>query len=74
MSFCHKLLLFPSYIFATRCRRPLIFQTLISVRLSFKCQRFFSSGFKNKVIRKGLFATNSDFLTPLNLQPDGVNL
>ena len=32
MSFCNKLKRFDSYIFATRCCRPLIFHTMNSVR------------------------------------------
>ena len=43
LSFCHKLKFSNLYIFATKCRRPLIFQTVISVRsynISLKYQRF----------------------------------
>ena len=39
MSCCHKLKMYNPYICATRCRRPLIFQTMNFVRskvLSFK--------------------------------------
>ena len=50
LSFCHKLYFSNLYIFATQCRRPVIFQTMNSVRpnnLSLKYQRFTSSDFKD---------------------------
>ena len=57
MSFCHKL--FPPYILATLCRRPMIIQTINSVRsnsLSLKYYRFIPSGCKDIGIRKFDFA------------------
>ena len=45
---------FNSYIFATQCRRPLIYQTMNnfrSIRLSLKYQRFTPSGCKDIGIR-----------------------
>ena len=47
LSFCSNLWFFNPYIFATLCRRPLIFQTVNSVRwnsLCLKYQRFTLSG------------------------------
>ena len=47
LSFCHKLEFSNIYIFATQCRRPLIFQTMNSVRsnnLSLKNQWYTPSG------------------------------
>ncbi len=49
LSFCYKLKLSNPYIFVSQCRRPLIFQTMNSVRsnnLNFKYQKFIPSGFK----------------------------
>ena len=51
---CHKLCCANSYIFATRWRRPLIFQIMISVRsnnLSLKYQRFKPLGSKDYIFR-----------------------
>ena len=36
LSFCHKLYFSNLYIFATQCRRPLIFQTMNSVKSKFE--------------------------------------
>ena len=47
LSLCHKIKYSCSYILATQCRRPLIFQTINSVRsnnLSLKYQRFTPTG------------------------------
>ena len=65
LSFCHKLWLSNPYIFATRCRRPLIFQTMISVIsncLSLKYQRFTPSGCKEIMFRKCMFVAKTQFL------------
>ena len=53
------------YIFATQCRRPLIFQTMNSVRpnnLSLKYQRFTSSDCKDIGIKQFEFVTKTQFL------------
>ena len=52
LSFCHKLWFSKSYIFATQCRRPLLFQTMNSIRsnnVSLKYQSFTPSGLKHIV-------------------------
>ena len=57
MSHCHKLKFSNHYIFATQCRRPSIFQTLISVtinNLSLKFQKFKPTGCEDKGILKNL--------------------
>ena len=56
---------FPPYILATRCRRPLMFQTMNSVRsnsLSLKYHRCTTSGCKNIGIRKFEFVAKTQFL------------
>ena len=60
LSFCHTL--YFSNIFTTQCRRPLIFQTMNSVRpnnLSLKYQRFTSSDCKDIGIRQLEFVKNN---------------
>ena len=60
LSFCHKLCFYN--IFATQCRRHMIFHTKVYVRsnsLSLKYLRFSLSGFKDIGIGKFEFATNS---------------
>ena len=55
LSFCHKLQFSKPYICATQCRRPLIFQTMNSVRsnsISVKYQRLKLSGCEGIDIRK----------------------
>ena len=62
---CHKLYFSNLYIFATQCRRPLIFQTMNSVKpknLSLKYQRFASSDCKDIGIRQFEFVTKPQFL------------
>ena len=66
LSFCHNLYFSNLYIFATQCRRPLIFQTMNSVRpnnLSLKQQRFTSSDCEDIGIRH--FVTKTQFLCPV---------
>ena len=56
LSLCHKLWFYNPYIFSTQSCKPLIFQTINSVRsinLSLKYQRFTPSGCKD--IRIGKF-------------------
>ena len=63
--FCHKLKLSPPHILATRCRRPLIFQTMSSVRsksLSLKYYRFTPSGCKDIEIKTFEFVAKTRFL------------
>ena len=65
MSFCHKHKFIYHYIFAIKCRRPLIFETVNSVKsngLSLKYQRFASSGCKDIGFRKFEFAAKTQFL------------
>ena len=65
LSLCHKLRFCNPYIFATQCRRPLIFQTMHSVRsnsLSLKYQGFSPSGCQYIGIRKYEFVTKTQFL------------
>ena len=60
------------YILATRCRRPLTFQTNNSVRsnsLSLKYHRFTPSGFEDIEIRKFEFVAKTQFLLPENVAP-----
>ena len=61
----HKFRCSRPYIFATQCRRPLIFQFMNSVRansLSLKCQSFTPSGYKDIGIRTFEFVAKSEFL------------
>ena len=66
-SLCLKFCFSNSYIFATKCRRPSIFQIIHSVRstlwniLSLKYQSFSSSGFKDEGIRKIEFVAKTQF-------------
>ena len=62
--FCHKLLYSNSDIFATRCRRPFIFQTKNYVRSNSQSLRFWfaPSGCKVMGIRKFEFVTRTQFL------------
>ena len=65
LSFCHKLCLANPDIFATWCCRPLIFQTMISVRsnnLILKYQGFTPSGCKDIGLRTFKFVANTQFL------------
>ena len=57
-----------NHLDATRCRKPLIFQTMISVRsnnLILKYQRFTPSGFKYIGLRTFKFVANTQFLNNL---------
>ena len=68
MIFCNKLKFFNPYIFSTRRRRPLIFQTINSVKsksLNLKCRRFTSSGCKDIGIRKSKLVVKTQFLFSL---------
>ena len=70
MSFCHKLCLANTDIFATRCCRPLIFQTMFFVRsnnLSLKYQRFTPLGYKDIGLRTFKFVAKTQFLWGLIL-------
>ena len=65
LSFCHKLKYFYPYILATQCRRPLIFQTINSVRPnnpSLKYQRFIPTGCRDIEIRKFEVVAKTQFL------------
>ena len=65
IEFCHKQWFSNLNIFATQCRRPLIFQTTNSARwnnLSLKYQRFSPLDCKNKGIRKSEFVAKNQFL------------
>jgi len=65
LSLCHKLCFSKSYIFGFQCRRPLIFQTMNSVRsnnISLKYQRFTTLDLKDIVIIKSEFVAKSQFL------------
>ena len=65
LSFRHKLKFLNPYIFATRCSRPLIFQTMNYVRsnsLKLKYYRFKPSGCKDIGIRKCEFVAKTQFL------------
>ena len=65
LSFCHKLYFSNIYIFAIQCRRPLIFQTMNSVRpnyLSLKYKRITKSDCKDTGIRQYEFVTKTQFL------------
>ena len=65
LSFCHKLSFSNPYIFVTRWWRPLIFQTINSVRSnnhSLKYQRFTSSDRKVIGIRLFEFLAKTQFL------------
>jgi len=58
-------LIFQFYIFATRCHKPLIFQTMNSVKsnsLNLKYRRFAPSGCKDIEIRKLGFVAKTQFL------------
>ena len=66
LSLCNKLGMSDSYIFATLCRRPQIFQTMNSVRsnnLSLKYQSFTTVGCKDIGIRKFEFVAKTQFLS-----------
>ena len=68
LSFCNKLWFSNFNIVATQCRRPLIFQTMNSVRLSnvsLKYQRFTSSGCKDIGVTKTEFVAKTQFLYQL---------
>ena len=54
MSFCPKLKMHNPYIYATRCRRPLLFQYL----------RFTSTDFNDIGIREFEFVAETQFLCP----------
>ena len=63
--FLPQTLIFYPYIFATRSRKPLLFQTMNSVRSKsqrLKYQRFTPHGFKDKEIRKFEFVEKTQFL------------
>ena len=65
IEFLQQTLIFHTYIFATKCRRPKIFQTMNSVRLnnlSFKCQWFTPLDCKDKGIRNIEFVAETQFL------------
>ena len=71
LSHCHKLWFSNLYIFVIKCRRPLIFQTMNSVRWknqSLKYQRFPPTGGKNVGIRKSEFVTKTQFLWSQHLK------
>ena len=85
LRFGHKLWFSNYYIFTVQYRRPLIFQTLNSVRSnnfilkyqSFKPLGCNDIGIKSLSLRQKVnwvLATNSDFQLAISLQPDGVNL
>ena len=62
---CHKLWFSNPYIFATKCGRLKIFQTMNFVRqfiLNVKYKRFTPSGYKDIGMRKILFAAKTHFL------------
>ena len=64
-SLCHKLWFSNFFIFATQCRRPLIFQTINSARvynLSLKYLRFTPSGLIDIGIGKFEFVAKTQFL------------
>ena len=66
MSFCHKLRFSYCYIFLIQCRRPLIFQIMISVRsniLSLKFPRFKPSGCRDIGIRTFKFLGKTQLLS-----------
>ena len=65
LSFCHKLRFSNSYNLATHSPRPLIFQTINSVRLksqNLKYQRFTPSDCKDIRVRKCEFVAKTQFL------------
>ena len=65
IEFLPHTLIFNFYISTTRCRRHSIFQTMNSVRLnnlSFKYQKFISSGCKDIEIRTFKFVAKTQFL------------
>ena len=65
LSFCHNLKFSNLNIFATKCRRPQIFQTMNSVKsnsLSLKYQVFPPSGCQAIGIRKFKFVAKTQFL------------
>jgi len=65
LSLCHKLIFSNPLIFATWCCRPLIFQTIISVRLNnlgLKNYRFTPVSYKDIGIRKYKIVTKTQFL------------
>ena len=64
--FLPQTLTFPAYILTTRCRRPLIFQTMYTVRLnsiSLKYHRFTPSGCKDIGLRKFEFVATTQILS-----------
>ncbi len=63
MSFCRKLKMYYPYICATRCRRPLLFQTMIE-RSEFGMLRFKSTDFKDIGIKEFEFVAETQFLCP----------
>ncbi len=68
---CHKLWLSNSYIFAIQCRRPCIFQTMISVgsnNLSLKYKKFTWFDIKDIGIRKLEFVAMTQFLCSKTLK------
>ena len=65
LSLCHKFRFSDPYIFAIRCFRPFISQTVNYVgpnNLSLKYKRFTPSGYKDIEIRKFEFVTKTQFL------------
>ena len=65
LSLCHKIWFSNFYIFATQCRRPLIFQTINSAtayNLSLKYLRFTPSGSIDIGIGKFEFVAKTQFL------------
>ena len=65
LTHCHKLWFSHPNIFATQCRKHLIFQTYIFLSNkshSLKYQRFTAFEFKDIGIRKSEFVANSQFL------------
>ena len=64
-SLCNKLGFSNSYVFATKCRNPQIFQTMNSDgsnNLCLKYQRFATSGSNDKWMRNNEFAAKTQFL------------
>ena len=65
-SLCNKLGFSNSYVFATKCRNPQIFQTMNSDgsnNHSLKYQRFTPSGFRDIGIRKLGFVAKTQFFS-----------
>jgi len=66
LSFCHKLGFLNPNFFKTKCRRPLIFQTMSSGgsnNVSLKYERFASSGCRDLGIKKLRFVAKTQFLS-----------